>query len=151
ALTIARAASDRDRESTVLGNLGYIHLVRGDIGEATRLCNAAMDIADEIGSVLPRVEVRCLLALTSLISGDISAADCLIAEALDFDYFPHKHYVCALAGVVALRKGENARAQEMFEAAIIAADDLLRKENKNYNAWDAKGLAAGGLALVSAN
>lgn len=149
ALAIARAASDRDRESTVLGSLGYIHLVRSDIQEAARLGNAAIEIADEIGSVPLQVEVRRLLALTSLFSGDLSTADYLVTEALDFDYLPRNHYVQVLAGIVALRKGENARAQEMFEAAIIVSDDLLGKDNRNYDAWDAKGLAAGGLALVS--
>lgn len=147
ALAVVRTIGDRHGECKILENVGYIRLVSGNVSEAIRLCRQAVEIADEIRSVHLQVEVRCLLALVTLCSGDSSAADHLVTEAVNFEYLPDNHYTCAIAGVVAFQNCDIARAQELFTVALVTANELVGKSYRNYNAWDAKGLATAGLAL----
>lgn len=53
----------------------------------------------------------------------------------------------ALFGLIALRLGERAIAQEAFTGAVEKADALLTYSTQNYFALDAKALALCGLAV----
>jgi tetratricopeptide (TPR) repeat protein len=59
------------------------------------------------------------------------------------------HNATALCGIIALRQGERATAQEAFTRAIAQADEILAKTPDYYDALDAKGLAVCGLALCT--
>jgi hypothetical protein len=53
----------------------------------------------------------------------------------------------ALLGLIALRQGDAAAAQEAFAAAVAATSELLSFTTQNYAALDTQGLALCGLTL----
>jgi hypothetical protein len=52
-----------------------------------------------------------------------------------------------LTAIVALRNGEFEVAQQAFSETVIKADERLEYTDRNFDAWDTKGLALSGLAL----
>jgi hypothetical protein len=70
-----------------------------------------------------------------------------IEAALQYDVPEHNHDASALHGIIALRQGEWANAQEAFTKSMAQADEILLKTPDYYDALDAKGLALCGRAV----
>ena len=88
------------------------------------------------------------LALAHLCAGDLTAARAAAEAARRYDVPQNNHYVLALLGVIALRQGDRAAAQEAFTAAWLRRMRCWRTAAQYYAALDSKGLALGGLALI---
>jgi tetratricopeptide (TPR) repeat protein len=148
ALAIHREISGRSGESIDLVNIGHVQVDLGEFDKAMQSYNEAIQIADEIGFVQVQNYARWGLAIGHLCAGDPPAARAVAKEARQYDVPENNHNVLALLGLIALRQGDQAAAQEAFTAAVSQADQLLAHTPQYYDALDAKGLALSGLALV---
>ena len=77
----------------------------------------------------------------------LEAYGATIEAALQYDEPQNNHDATALHGIIALRLGERATAQEAFAKSIAQADEILVKTPDYYSALDAKGLALSGLMI----
>jgi len=82
-----------------------------------------------------------------LFQNDLINARTTIEAALQYDVPQINHIATALHGIIALRQGERANAQEAFTKSIAQADEILTKTPDYYSALDAKGLALCGRAV----
>jgi len=150
ALAIQREIEDRRGEGICLGNLAEALVDEGRYGEAIQRALDSVEIGEEISSPnLGSFNNGCL-ALAHLCTGDLPAARAAAEAARQYDVPENNHYVLALLGVIALRQGAGAAAQEAFAAAVAQADALLAHTPQYYAALDSKGLALCGLALCEA-
>jgi len=147
ALAIAREIGDREGEGANLGNLAEALVDEGRYGEAVRRALESVKIGEEVSSPGLGSFHNGHLALAHLCAGDLPAARAAAETARQYDVPENNHYVLALLGIVALRQGEHAAAQEAFAAAVAQADALLAHTPQYYRALDSKGLALCGLAL----
>jgi tetratricopeptide (TPR) repeat protein len=151
ALEIAHEIGDRNVEANILRNLGDLHLDQGEWDTATRLYHEAIQIADEIAYSQEQNGARKGLAQACLSAGDLTAARTAAEAARQYDFPRGNANLLTLLGVIALRQGDRAAAQEAFEGAVAEAEALLIHSKQNYGALDSKGLALCGLALCEEN
>jgi len=150
ALAIRREIGDRQGEGTDLGNLAETLVGEGHYAEAAQRAFESMEIGEEISDPgLGSFSNGCL-ALAHLCAGDLPAAHAAAETARQYDVPENNHYVLALLGIIALRQGDGAAAQEAFAAAVAQADALLAHTPQYYAALDSRGLALCGLALCEA-
>jgi tetratricopeptide (TPR) repeat protein len=147
-LVISREIGDRLRESVHLENTGHVQVDLGEYREATQNYNQAIQIANEISFVQTQNYAHWGLALAHLYVGDLPAARTAIEAARQYDEPQNNHNVLALLGLIALRQGDQAAAQEAFTAAVAQAEQLLTHTPQYYEALDAKGLALCGLVVI---
>jgi len=150
ALAIDREIGNRQGEGDDLDNLAEALIDEGRYGEAIRRALESVEIGEEISD--PRLGSfnNSRLALAHLCAGDLPAARAAAETARQYDVPRNNHYVLALLGIIALRQGDGAAAQEAFAAAVAQADALLAHTPEYYAALDSKGLALCGLALCDA-
>lgn len=149
-MIIHQEIGDRRGEAITIGNIADTLVDQQQFNDAMRTYKQAIQIADKIGFVQTQNHARRGLALAYLYNNDLPAARTVTEAARQYDQPLNNHNVLALLGVIALRQGEGVAAQKAFEAAITHADKLLGYTAKNYAAWDAKGVACCGLALLEA-
>jgi len=150
ALAIAREIGDRRGEGIDLGNLAEALIDGGRYDEAIQQALDCLRIGDEISSPLLGSDGNGHIALANLCAGELSAARAAAEAARQYDVPQNNHCALALLGIVALRQGEHAAAQEAFAAAVAQADALLAHTPQYYAALDSRGLALCGLALCEA-
>jgi tetratricopeptide (TPR) repeat protein len=151
ALGIAREINYRYIEAVSLGCKGDVFVDLGDLNHAKEFYDQAIQIADEISNVQYQNAGRADLARALLYAGDLAAARAAIEEAQQYDLPLNNHRVQALLGVIALRQGDRPVAKVAFGTAVEQADTLLAHTAQNYAAWDVKGLALCGLALLESD
>ena len=150
ALAVAREIGNRRGEGIYLDNLAEALVDQGRYGEAIQRALESVEIGEEIGSPdLGSFNNGCL-ALAHLCAGDLAAARAAAETARQYDVPQNNHYALALLGIIALRQGDGAAAQEAFAAAVAQADALLAHTPQYFNALDSRGLALCGLALCEA-
>jgi tetratricopeptide (TPR) repeat protein len=147
ALRIARETRFRFVEAATLFSLGELSLDQGDSGEAARQLEQAIEAADDIASPNYQKEGRESLARVHLDRGELTVAREMAEAARQYDVPSSNHRTWATLGVVALRQGDRAAAQEAFVTALRQAGELLTRSPQYYIALDTKGLALCGLAL----
>ncbi len=147
ALIIAREVEDWPGEGRHLGNLAEILINEGRYAEAIHHAQESVKIGDKISNSELGSYNNGYLALAHLYSGDFHTARAAAETARRYDEPLNNHYILALLGLIALRQGDRAAAQEAFTAAVAQADAMLGHSAQNYNALDSKALALCGLAL----
>jgi len=150
ALAIDREIGDRQGEGDDLDNLAEALIDEGRYGEAVQRALESVEIGEEISSPRLGSFSNGRLALAHLCAGDLPAARAAAETARQYDVPENNHYALALLGIVALRQGDRAAAQEAFAAAVAQADALLAHTPQYYRALDSRGLALCGLALCEA-
>lgn len=150
-LAMAREIGYRYSEAVSLTYLGDIHRDRGEWNEALASYDDALAIADEISNTQFRTQVEWGLAYVHLCTGDLTEATRYAAEARIHEVPRTGHTAWAMAGVIALRRGEAKAAREAFTAAVAASDLLLSRNDRNAPALDSRALALCGLALCDGN
>jgi tetratricopeptide (TPR) repeat protein len=148
ALVIDREIGDKRGESICLENTGHAFLSLEEYPNAEENYKHALQIADEISFPQTQNFARWGMAQAYLFQNDLVNARATIEAALQFDVPGNNHNASALRGIIALRQGERATAQEAFTKSIAQADEILAKTPDYYDALDAKGLALCGLALT---
>jgi tetratricopeptide (TPR) repeat protein len=148
ALSIARQIGDRRVEAHSLRFLGWLFVSQSEWNKAKEHLESAIQVADEIGEQQAQREVQMTLAQGYLYSGDLSSAHTAIDDARRYESQGYNYELLALRGVVALRTGDLAAAQEAFQAAVAQAEAQLSYSEQVYKALDAKGLSLCGLALA---
>ncbi|RNC67177.1 MAG: TIR domain-containing protein [Desulfuromonadales bacterium] len=146
-LAIAREIGYRYSEAVSLTYLGDIHRDRGEWSEAIASYEEALVIADDISNTQFRTLVEWGLAYVYLCTGDLAEAARFAAEARIHEVPRTSHGAWAMAGVIALRRGDTKTAREAFVTAVTAADLLLSRNDRNAPALDSRGLALCGLVL----
>jgi tetratricopeptide (TPR) repeat protein len=158
ALDIARTIGDRRMEAYSLNLLGYLLVEQGEWNEAEQQgewneaeqhLGHAIEIADEIEEQRTQREARMVLARGYLYTGDLPSAHAAIDEARRYESQGYNYELLALAGVIALRTGDSATAQEAFQAAGAQVEAQLSYSEQVYSALDSKGLSLCGLALTT--
>lgn len=147
ALTIRRETGNHVGEGNNLTNIAEVLIDEGRYQEAIRHAIKAESIATKINSPGIGNFSNGYLALAYLYSENSSGARVAVETARQHNEPENNHYVLALLGLIALRQGDVAAAQEAFVAAISQTDELLGYSVQNYGALDTKGLALYGLIL----
>ncbi|MBI5825681.1 MAG: tetratricopeptide repeat protein [Chloroflexi bacterium] len=147
ALLIDREIGDRSGESIDLENIGHLLLSLEDYQKAKENYQQAIQIADEISFPETSSWARWGLAKSYLFQNELVNARATIEAALQYDVPQYNHNATALHGIIALRQGERATAQEAFTKSIAQADEILAKTPDYYSALDAKGLSICGLLI----
>jgi len=151
ALAIAREIGDRNGESRHIANLAEALIDEGLYAEAVLRALESMKIGDEINNPGLGNFSNGYLTLAHLYAGNLPAARTAAESARRYDEPRNNHYVLALLGIIALRQGEHAAAEEAFTAAVAQADGLLAQTPQFFYALDSKGLALCGLAVVGSS
>jgi tetratricopeptide (TPR) repeat protein len=141
ALAIAREIGDRAGEGRHLSNLAEALIDEGRYAEAVQRALESVGIGEEISSPGHGSFSNGCLALAHLCAGDLAAARAAAETARQYDEPENNHYALALLGIIALRQGDGAAAQEAFAAAVAQADALLAHTPQYYAALDSRGLA----------
>jgi len=150
ALVIDHEIGNRRGEGIYLDNLAEVLVDEGRYSEAVQRALESVEIGEEISSPdLGSFNNGCL-ALAHLCAGDLPAARAAAEAARQYDVPENNHYALALLGIIALRQGDGAAAQEASAAAVAQADTLLAHTPQYYAALDSRGLALCGLALCEA-
>jgi len=147
ALVIASEIGDRRSKSINLENMGHAFLSLKEYQKAKENCIQSIEIADDISFPVVQQNARKGLAETYLLQNDLVNACATIEAALQYDVSENNHNATSLHGIIALRQGERATAQEAFTKSIAQADEILAKTPDYYSALDAKGLALCGSAV----
>jgi tetratricopeptide (TPR) repeat protein len=116
--------------------------------DAVPLCEEAVQLADEMANTEAQFEARLRLTRALLELGELENAQLVAEEGRTYNFPRIYPKLLALCGVIALRRAEASRARRVFREAVVKADDLLRREERNLAALDAKALARCGLALA---
>ncbi|MBI4672697.1 MAG: TIR domain-containing protein [Chloroflexi bacterium] len=149
ALAIDREIGDRKGEGQRLHNLALALIDAGEFEKASQRAIEGLERVEEIGSPLLGNWGNYVLALAHLHKKEFKTARIAIERASNYDSPDNNHNVFALLGIIALRQGDRAAAQEAFAQAVRHADAILVNTPQYYTALDAKGLALCGLALLT--
>lgn len=146
-------AIDRELGSTYgvaicLSNLAGILLDLGRYDEAIAKAQESLEAGADLSSPTVDNWTFGFLALARLFKGELRDARYAAETACRSDEPQNNHSVQAIRGVVALRQGDRAAAEEAFAAALAQADGLLASSARNFNALDSKGVALAGLAQI---
>ena len=147
ARAIERKIGDREGQATDTENIGHALLSLEEYKESEINFIQAIQISDEISYPQTQNYARLGLAQAYLFQNDLINARATIEAALQYDEPTNNHNITALQGIIALRQGERATAQEAFTKSIAQAGEILAKTPEFYSALDAKGLALCGLAI----
>ncbi|GAC1565650.1 MAG: hypothetical protein NVS3B14_04080 [Ktedonobacteraceae bacterium] len=146
ALTVAREIGERFLEGLQFASFAELLIDEGKYEEAIQHALDCQRAGRETGSSRLGHVSNSLLALAYLCTGDLPRARALGEASYRYDEPRDNHAILALLGVIALRQGDRAAAQEMFKGAMQQVD-ALQPYNKSYRLLDSKGLALCGLAL----
>ena len=147
AFTIARQIGYRLIEAGAQTHMGMVYLGRSEWNNAIHAFKQAIEIADETANTQFQNEARKCLALAGLYQGDIAMARDMAEAAGQYDFPMNNASVSTLRGIVALRQGDFSAARTAFSTALAQSHELLNQCPQLYDAWDAQGIAACGMAL----
>jgi tetratricopeptide (TPR) repeat protein len=144
AITIHHEVGDLHGVEGGLEKLAEVLIDEGRFQEAISQATEAVRIA-----TVPRTGSRGngTLSLAYLFSDNLSGARSAAETARQYNVPENNHNVLALLGLIALRQGDAAAAQEAFAAAASQTDELLSYSAQNFAALDTRGLASCGLNL----
>ncbi len=88
------------------------------------------------------------LGLAQLILGEVPDAFATAEVSARIDRGPRAIGACGLLGITAFRLGEKKDARSAFQTARAVASEQVKREDRDYQAWDALGVAYFGMALI---
>lgn len=88
------------------------------------------------------------LGLAQLILGEVPEAFATAQVSARIDRGPRAIGACGLLGITAFRLGERKDARSAFQTARAVAGEQVMREDCDYQAWDALGVAYFGMALI---
>jgi tetratricopeptide (TPR) repeat protein len=88
------------------------------------------------------------LGLAQLILGEVRDAFATAEVSARIDRGPRAIGACGLLGITAFRLGERKDARSAFQTARAVAGEQVKREDCDYQAWDALGVAYFGMALI---
>lgn len=144
---IARAIGGRHWETLTTNLLARLKTREGRWAEALERYEEARALADEMNDVQEQMSARVGLSRALLQVADLTRARAVAEEAAKFTRPSYYPAVLALRGVVALRQGDRAAAQQAFAASLGEAERLLAGQARPYGPAYTKALALAGLAL----
>jgi len=144
AITIHREVGDLHGLEGGLEKLAEVLIDEGRFQEAIQQATEAVRIATGPGR---GSNGNGTLSLAYLYSEHLSDARAAAETARQYNVPENNHNVLALLGLIALRQGDAATAQEAFAEAISETDELLSYAAQNYDSLDTKGLALCGLTI----
>ena len=142
--SIARSQAIRRADAEVFGRsmLGKLHLLRGEIAQATALLDESLDLVEAHGLTSFRPWPESLRAETDLLQGDVDAAEQAFEHAFALGCEvgdPCWESIAARGrGLVAVERGEVARGLEL----LVEAPRLCRRLPDTYLWIEAYGLDA---------
>jgi len=148
ALEIARQMGSRVEEARRLGSLADALIIGQHYAEAIQNLQLGLQLDEEIGSARGKNYKNVSLARAYLFQGDLEQARAAAENALLYDTPQNNHNALSALGVIALRQGDDAAAQEAFTETIAQARQALEHNQNNQDALAAQGLAFSGLALL---
>jgi hypothetical protein len=135
-------------EANELGYLGDTRRALRQWPAARQAYEAAISVSDEIGNLESQVEPRCGLAETLLLTGEVDAAQTVLAGLSSLDYPPQHGLVELINGFAFLLGGDPERARAAFSESIDRADERLALGEGEVASWDVKGVASAALAVI---
>jgi tetratricopeptide (TPR) repeat protein len=148
ALAIAREVGDRIGEGYTLSIRARLSIDEGRDLEAIRRALEAVQIGSETGHAPILSDGNAVLALARVSVGDLPGARAAAEAGRAADVPRNNHNILVLVGLIALRQGDRVGAAEAFSAAIAQVGVILDRCQQSYDAFDAKGLALAGLAVI---
>jgi tetratricopeptide (TPR) repeat protein len=88
------------------------------------------------------------LGLAQLVLGEVPDAFATAEVSARIDRGPRAVGACGLLGITAFRLGARKDARSAFQAARAVAGEQVKREDCDYQAWDALGIAYFGMALI---
>ena len=88
------------------------------------------------------------LGLAQLIRGEVQDAFATAEVSARIDRGPRAIGACGLLGITAFRLGERKDARSAFQTARAVAGEQVKREDRDYQAWDALAVAYFGMALI---
>ncbi len=149
AVAITREIEDRFGESFDLTRLGKTYLTQGSYEPAIKNLLLALEIATKINNREIQQEGGTALAQAYVQIKEYSKALAAIEAACRQNFLLHNHRSFALYGVILLRLGQEKKAYEAFNEALVHIQTILTKTPLLYTAKYTRGLALAGLALLS--
>jgi tetratricopeptide (TPR) repeat protein len=147
ALEVFRETGERYAEGVALSNLAGVLTDEGRYTEAVKRARESIEIGVELNSPMLGNWSNCFLAIAHLYDGDLEAARAASEYARQHDEPENNPNVLAALGVIALRQGNRAAAQEAFAVALDQTETMLKHNRRNQNSLDMKGLALCGSTL----
>lgn len=88
------------------------------------------------------------LGLAQLVLSEVPDAFATAEVSARIDRGPRAIGACGLLGITAFRLGERKDARSAFQTARAVAGEQVKREDCDYQAWDALGVAYFGMALI---
>jgi ubiquinone/menaquinone biosynthesis C-methylase UbiE len=149
ARTIDEQCNNRADLGILLYRIAAVHLRRGDIEEALKLCQQSIELGDDSGMIQTQIEARHLRAMAYLLANQTDPA---YAASLEARGYRHPNYDCdtgLVLGITALRLGDRAAAIDGFNFAIETGREVLKRCPESYSATLTLALALCGRAHLS--
>jgi tetratricopeptide (TPR) repeat protein len=146
-LVIGREINDRIGEGHDLANLAKALVDEKRYIEAMWYAVESVKIAEELHITYIGSYGNGCLALVYLYIKELSSARAAAEAARHYDAPNNNHCILALLGLIALRQGDVAAAQEAFAEAVAQAVAMVTHSTQNFRALDSKGLALCGLVV----
>jgi len=148
ALTIKRDIRDRAGEASALVLLGVAYADRCDWKASIDSCAAAFKIAGLIGNRVAEGEAGATLATACLLAGDLEEARRVAEASVELGLPDIRAGANLVLGVAELRLGNHDAALPALTASVEAAEERLRRDSRNFEAFDIKALALSALSLI---
>jgi tetratricopeptide (TPR) repeat protein len=147
-LAIAKTIKFQLGQAIALRNLAELDVDKNKLKWALDRYKRAIELADLAQSAQLQQTTRTGLALALLFSDELAAAQPLVEAACQYDVPAFNCEAFAVLGVIAQRLEDGRAARDAFDMAVLHADAILVKTPQAYKAFDARGLAHSGLALL---
>jgi tetratricopeptide (TPR) repeat protein len=148
-ISIAEEIGDQEGIAASQRRYAYVALLQSNWTDALAYYEKALRIAVDLDASRSQHFVGWGLALVRLYMGDPANARVYIDTALNFDEPENTHNAQTVLGVIALQQRDGSTANDAFTRALAHAKMLIDYADRNYAAWDAKGIALAGLALLA--
>jgi tetratricopeptide (TPR) repeat protein len=140
--------TDPISRGTTLHSLSEALIDQERYPEALERAVDGREIGERVKSPKLLSETGSALALAHLLAGDSPAARAAAEEAARIQAPASRHHALLLLGLIHLLAGEEPAARKTLQEALGAADGLIRKSSGSFAAFDTRGLALCGLALL---
>jgi len=120
----------------------------GRAGEAVPPAREAAEIAARTRDPGLTRQANLNLGLAQLVLGEVQDAFATAEVSARIDRGPRAIGACGLLGITAFRLGERKDARSAFQTARAVAAEQVKREDRDYQAWDALGVAYFGMALI---
>ncbi|KAA9373792.1 SARP family transcriptional regulator [Microbispora cellulosiformans] len=135
AIQLFTELDDQRSLATALANLGYLHLVTGQLDAAAERCRQALDLSRRHGTPSNTSNVLCHLAQIRLLFSDPEGAEALLSDAMELAggvSGRQKAYIQVRLGYTYLELGRSAEALRIVEAALAVYQKIGDPMGESY-------------------